>query len=448
MERILLVDDEPSIQLTLGDALADEGYEVSIAGTLGKARQAMVSFPPSLVLCDVRLPDGSGISLLQEIKSRTPELPVIMLTGYATIESAVDAMKAGADEYLTKPYEQEHLLAVLRRSLEIVRLRNRVDELEAAADRPVGRAPSFLRAIDLANAAARSECTVLLLGETGSGKEVFAQYLHRASKRARQPFVAVNCAALPENLLESELFGHEKGAFTGAIRQRRGRFEDAHRGTLLLDEVAEMATPLQAKLLRVLEEQTFERLGSNKPIKVDVRIIAATRRNLEQEVAAGRFRDDLYFRLRVVPITIPPLRERPGDVELLVQHFVRVVEKESGVRLDLTPETIQRLAKQPWRGNVRELAHLIRRLAVIVPSSRITPAELPDEYGEASFTAAAARDSIPEGTLAEILSAHERAVLQAVVERFNGHRGHMADALGISRKNLWEKLRAHGLNQG
>lgn len=446
MERILLVDDEPSIQLTLGDTLADQGYEVSVAGTLVKARQAIASFHPTLVLCDVRLPDGNGVSLLQEIKARTPELPVIMLTGYATVESAVDAMKAGADEYLTKPYEQKHLLSVVRRSLEIVRLRDRVDELEAAVDRPVGQAPSFVRALELASAAARSECTVLLLGETGTGKEVFAQYVHRASKRARQPFVAVNCAALPENLLESELFGHEKGAFTGAIRQRRGRFEDAHRGTLLLDEIAEMTTPLQAKLLRVLEEHSFERLGSNKPIHVDVRIIAATRRNLEQEVTAGRFRDDLYFRLRVVPITIPPLRERPGDVELLLHHFVRVVEKETGLRLNLAPETIQRLTGHSWRGNVRELAHLIRRLAVIVPGGRVTPAELPDEYGEAPFTAAAQRDAIPDGTLSEVLNAYERTVLETVVERFDGHRGHMADALGISRKNLWEKLRAHGLN--
>lgn len=447
MERILLVDDEPSIQMTLGDALADEGYEVSIAGTLDKARQTALAFPPSLVLCDVRLPDGNGIWLLQEIKSRTPELPVIMLTGYATVESAVDAMKSGADEYLTKPYEQKHLLAVVRRSLEIVRLRNRVDELEATVDRPVGQASSFLRALDLASAAARSECTVLLLGETGTGKEVFAQYLHRASKRARQPFVAVNCAALPENLLESELFGHEKGAFTGAIRQRKGRFEDAHRGTLLLDEIAEMSPPLQAKLLRVLEEQCFERLGSGKPIHVDVRIIAATRRNLEQEVSAGRFRDDLYFRLRVVPITIPPLRERPGDVALLVNHFIRLVERETGRRLDLAPETIEWLAAQPWRGNVRELGHLIRRLAVVAPEGTIAPSQLPDEYGESSAAPSPSdAGAVPEGTLAEIISGYERTVLQSALERFGGHRGHMADALGISRKNLWEKLRMHGLS--
>ena len=336
-------------------------------------------------------------------------------------------------------------MAMIGRHIELRRLRRRVAELEGTASEPVGASPAFKRVLDLARTVAGSDSTVLLYGETGTGKEVVARFLHELSGRRQRPFVAVNCAALPESLLESELFGHEKGAFTGAVRQRTGRFEDADRGTLFLDEIAETSSGVQAKLLRALEERRFERLGSGRSIAVDVRVIAATKRDLAAEVAAGRFRDDLYYRLKVVPIPLPPLREREGDVALLAQAFASRFGTERGRPMAFSPEALEALERQPFPGNVRELHHLVQRLAVVCPAETILPGHLPEEYAGGARLRVEADATKFEGTLSEMSAQFERLVLARTLARFDGHRGHAAEALGISRKNLWEKLKAFGL---
>jgi DNA-binding NtrC family response regulator len=446
MPHILLVEDEPSLQLALGDTLTDSGHRVTIAGTVGEALEALERAAPELVLCDLRLPDGSGMEVLRAVTSGAPDVPVIILTAYGTVQSAVEALRAGASEYLTKPFDETQLLAMVARHLELLRLRRRVEELEGVS-RPIGQAPAFRRAMELAATAARSETSILLLGETGTGKEVVARFIHDSSPRKREPFVAVNCAALPESLLESELFGHERGAFTGAVRQRKGRFEEADGGTLFLDEVAEASPGVQAKLLRAIEQQSFERVGSSVPIRVDVRLVAATKRDLVAEVAAGRFRDDLYYRLKVVPITLPPLRERKGDVALLAQAFTRRLGAERGRPLELAPETLESLEGLAFPGNVRELLHLVQRLAVTCPAGRVLPEHLPDEYVRGAVPRVRVALSAFDGTLAAMTAEFERVVILRTLERHEGHRGNTAQALGISRKNLWEKLKAFGMEE-
>ncbi len=447
MPRILLAEDEPSLQLALGDTLADEGYGVTIAGTVADALRALGEATPDLVLCDLRLPDGDGTSILHAVRELWSDVPVIILTAYGSVAGAVEAIRAGASEYLTKPFEEQQLLAMIRRHLELRALRRRVEELELRDTSPLGSAPSFRKVLELARMVAPSDTTVLVLGETGTGKEVVARYIHAQSPRRSRPFVAVNCAALPEALLESELFGHEKGAFTGAVKLRRGRLEEAHGGTLFLDEIAETTPAVQAKLLRALEQLVFERLGSNQPISVDVRIIAATKKDLEAEVASGRFRDDLYYRLKVIPVTLPPLRDRQEDIPLLASAFARRFSATRPRPLDLAPETLECLLGHPFPGNVRELQHLMQRLAVTSLDDVVRPTDLPEEYrarGAVRLDSAAVTWS---GTLSEMSHAFERQVLQQALARFKGHRGQAAEALGISRKNLWEKLKLHGLGE-
>ncbi len=444
-ERILLVDDEPSLQLTLADTLKDEGLTVRVAGTVAEALSEVESFQPELVLCDLKLPDGNGLDVLQQVRSRYRDLPFIILTAYGTVATAVDAMKAGAEEFLTKPFEEAQLLAVVRRHLEVMRLRRRVAELEGKPESPLGVAPRFVEAVELSRNAAATNTNVLILGETGTGKEVIARFVHRCSPRHRKAFIAVNCAALPETLLESELFGHEKGAFTGAIRQRRGRFEEADGGTIFLDEVAEMAPASQAKLLRVLQEGNFERLGSNRTIDVDVRIIAATRRDLQLEVAEGRFRDDLYYRIRVIPISLPALRDRSEDIPLLVSFFAKRYGDKLDRSIDFAPHTLRCLSNHAFPGNVRELENLVHRMVALSSANLVEPHHLPDEYASQCRPSIPIAGSVFRGTLAEMSQAFERRVLEEVFERQKGHRGRMADSLGISRKSLWQKLKAHGI---
>ncbi|MCL4806188.1 MAG: sigma-54 dependent transcriptional regulator [Thermoanaerobaculia bacterium] len=446
MDRVLLVEDEPSLQLALGDCLGDAGYAVTVAGTVEAALEVLGMVRPDLVLCDLRLPDGDGMTVLAEAPRMTPEVPIIILTAYGTVQNAVEALRAGASEYLTKPFEEAQLLAAVKRHLELGRLRRRVEELEGLA-RPIGSAPAFRRAVELAATAAASDTSILLLGETGTGKEVVARFVHDSSPRRRKPFVAVNCAALPESLLESELFGHERGAFTGAIKLRRGRFEEADGGTLFLDEVAEASPAVQAKLLRALEQQRFERVGSSTPIQVDVRLVAATRRDLSAEVAAGRFRDDLYYRLKVVPVSLPPLRERKGDVPLLAQVFAQRLGEERRRPIAFSAEALEVLERHRFPGNVRELLHLVQRLAATCDAETITTAHLPEEYAGRAAGAVRVPCVELEGTLAEMTARFERIVLLETLERHEGHRGNAAQALGISRKNLWEKLKALGIEE-
>jgi len=446
MANILLVEDEPSLQLALGDTLADVGHRVTIAGSVAVAIQVVEAGETDLVLCDLRLPDGSGMQVLAAVASRSPEVPVIILTAYGTVQNAVEALRAGASEYLTKPFEEAQLLSTVERHLELGRLRRRVEQLEGVA-RPIGNALPFRRTVELAATVAASDTSVLLLGETGTGKEVLARFLHDSSRRRRKPFLAVNCAALPESLLESELFGHERGAFTGAVRQRRGRFEEADGGTLFLDEVAEASPGVQAKLLRALEQQRFERVGSSESIRVDVRVVAATRRDLSAEVASGRFRDDLYYRLKVVPIVLPPLRDRKGDISLLAQTFAHRLGGERGRPMAFSLDALDVLERQPFPGNVRELLHLVERLCVTCPAETIAPAHLPEEYAGHGAPSVAMPLMEFEGTLSEMTAQFERAVLLRALERNDGHRAAAAQALGISRKNLWEKLKALGIEE-
>jgi DNA-binding NtrC family response regulator len=441
--RVLLVEDEPSLQVGLADLFAEQGWEAEVAGSVQEAFAALAGNPPDVVLCDLRLPDGEGLAVLEKALGLPMPPQVVMLTAYGTVDKAVEAMKRGAADFLTKPFDEEHLLAVLRRNIELVQLRRRVADLEGQADAPLGVSPAFTQVLQVAATVAATDVTVLLEGETGTGKEVLARFIHRRSSRASGPFVAVNCAALPEGLLEAELFGHEKGAFTGALRARAGRFEEAHRGTLFLDEVGELPLPLQAKLLRVLQEQRFERLGSNRSVGVDVRVIAATQRDLRAEVQAGRFREDLFYRLCVVPIKLPPLRERREDIPLLAAHFARSWGRKLGRELTFAPETLEHLARLDFPGNVRELEHLVGRLAALCPAPVVLPEHLPAEYKPTRETGVA---GALEGTLAAQLAACEREILQRALQRAKGNRTQAAKLLGISRKSLWEKLKNFGLD--
>lgn len=438
---ILVVEDEPSLQLALHDLLIEAGFSPTVAGTLAQAKRELQGSSWEVVLCDMRLPDGHGLDLLALANHLADPPAVVFLTAYGTVEQAVEAMKRGAADFLTKPFDDDHLLAVLRRNAEFVRLRRRVAELERAGERPVGVSPPFTAALELAATVAPTDVTVLLQGETGTGKEVVARFIHHRSHRAQGPFVAVNSAAIPETLLEAELFGYERGAFTGATRSRAGRFEEASGGTLFLDEVGEMSLSVQAKLLRVLQDQKLERLGSNRTLSVDVRIVAATQKDLAKEVAKGAFRQDLYYRLKVVPITLPPLRERREDIPLLAAHFARTFARKYNRAFELSPELLACLAELSWPGNVRELLHLLERLAVTCPAPVVRPEHLPREYR----SSAAANPQSAGGTLAQQVRDFERQVIRQALAEAGANRSRAAESLGISRKTLWKKLRLHGL---
>lgn len=443
--RVLVVEDEPSLQLALHDLLVEAGFFVTVVGSLSEANVALSAGSWDVVLSDMRLPDGDGLSVLSRTDTLGDPPAVVFLTAYGTVERAVEAMKKGAADFLSKPFDDDHLLAVVRRNAEFTRLRRRVAELERAEEQPVGVSPAFTAALELAATVARADVAVLLQGETGTGKEVVARFIHRHSPRASGPFVAVNCAAIPETLLESELFGHERGAFTGALRSRPGRFEEASGGTLFLDEVGEMSLPVQAKLLRVLQDQKLERLGSNRTLTVDVRIVAATQKELDKEVSKGTFRQDLYYRLKVVPIHLPPLRQRREDIPLLAAHFARVFAQKYKRSFELSPELLDTLSELAWPGNVRELLHLIERLAVTCQASVVRPKHLPPEYRAAGLTA---NSRGPAGPLAEQVREFERQVIRQALAAAGGNRSRAAQSLGISRKTLWEKIKLLGLDDG
>ncbi len=441
---VLVVEDEPSLQLALHDLLAEAGFSVTVVDSLAAATSQLSARTWDVVLCDMRLPDGDGLSLLAHTNTLADSPAVVFLTAYGTVERAVEAMKRGAADFLSKPFDDDHLLAVVRRNTEFARLRRRVAELERAEEQPVGVSPAFTAALELAATVARTDVAVLLQGETGTGKEIVARFIHRHSPRASGPFVAVNCAAIPETLLEAELFGHERGAFTGALRSRPGRFEEASGGTLFLDEVGEMSLPVQAKLLRVLQDHTLERLGSNRSVTVDVRIIAATQKELATEVSKGTFRQDLYYRLKVVPISLPPLRQRREDIPLLAAHFARLFAHKYNRSFELSPECLAYLCQLSWPGNVRELLHLMERLAVTCPAPVVRPEHLPPEYRAAGV---AAQHPGPGGTLAEQMREFERRVICQALQAAGGNRSRAAKNLGISRKTLWEKMRFLGLDE-
>ncbi|HOT97621.1 MAG TPA: sigma-54 dependent transcriptional regulator [bacterium] len=443
---ILIVDDEAVQRNTLAGFLAKKGYTTLQAESGATALNAVRLQTVDLVLTDLRMPGMDGAQLLTELKNLNPELEVIMMTAFGTMEEAVQSMKNGALDFITKPIDLGQLELTIARAVErkqLISENQRLQQLVAERLSFSGiltRSEAMQKALSIAARAAVSRITVLILGESGTGKELVAKAIHLASPRAAKPFVAVNLAALPDTLVESELFGHEKGAFTGADRMRMGRFEAANTGTLFIDEVGDMPLPIQAKLLRVLQEQAFERLGSSSPVRVDVRLIAATNRSLDDLVRTRLFREDLYYRLNVVRIELPPLRERKTDIPLLAEHFLRRFAAENNRPMQgYTREAMDLLMKYPFPGNVRELQHLIEQ-AVVLSRDQWIGAE---DLGLPTATAAAA--DISGGTFTERVEAFERGLIQAALQEATGVQSRAARALGISERHLRYKLQKYGM---
>jgi len=441
---ILVVDDEPAMRLLVTSILKCEGHEVTAAANGEEALQLIDRHHYHLVITDLKMPGMSGVALLERVKQDDPETAVILLTAFGTVEGAVEAMRKGAVHYLLKPLANpDELRLAVRRVLEERRVTDEATTLRQASEAvfPFGEIiagdPKMRAALDLARSVAPADSTVLVTGETGTGKELVARAVHHWSGRANRAFVAVNCAALAETLLESELFGHEKGAFTGAVAQRRGRFELAHEGTLFLDEVGEMSPALQAKLLRVLEEGTLERVGGMKTVTVDVRVIAATHRELTQMLAAGTFRSDLFYRLSVFPIQLPPLRERPSDILPLAEYILRSVTRRLGKRIvGFTEEAMALLQGYGWPGNIRELQNVVERAAILCQGDQILPAYLNLTLG---FPA-------PAATGPRMLRELEREAILAALSACQGNRRTAAEQLGIGLRTLYTRLREYGIS--
>jgi DNA-binding NtrC family response regulator len=450
MASILIVDDERNTCEALSVILRREGHAVSSAASGDSALAYLQDFPADLVVSDVKMPGMDGLSLLSRLKSQYPGLPVVMMSGHSDVIAAVEAMKQGAFDYLVKPFGKEDVLRAAQKALamravlvENMALKRQVQN-HSARTRLVGGSRAWRQVCAMVDQVAPSRATVLLMGESGTGKELIAGLIHRLSPRAERPFITLNAAALPETLLEAELFGYEKGAFTGALQRKPGRFELADGGTLFLDEIGEMPVGVQTKLLRVLQEGTFERLGGTRTLRVDVRIITATNKSLEQEVAAQRFRADLYYRINVIPIQLPPLRERREDIPLLVAHFLRRYAEENVKTVThLHPHALQRLQMYDWPGNVRELENVIERAVVLAASSTIGVADLPPHLqGKQAQHGALDQFVLPgTATLAQI----EREAIVQALQRHAGNRQAVARTLDIGVATLYRKLKEYQL---
>ena len=441
-ERILIVDDEPFNLDLLAQEVRELGYDVERARDAAEAFARTETYRPDLMLLDYMMPGMNGLDVLQEIRRREWDVPVIMITAHGSIDVAVQAMKLGAADFIEKPFEPDHMALIIRKVLEHGRLAREVAAFtETMGERyrlVVGGSARMGEAVDLSRKAAASRATVLLLGESGVGKEVFARAIHEWSDRRAAPFIAINCVGLSRELLESELFGHEKGAFTGAHRLKKGKLELADRGTVLLDEVGDISQELQTKLLRFLQERDFERVGGIKPISVDVRIIAATNRDLEGAVKEGRFREDLYHRLNVVPIMLPPLRERRDDIPELARHFLEGFSRDTKKRFtEIAPDAMERLVQYAWPGNVRELGNVIERAVVLGRPPRITREDLSPRVAAAPTPERAAAQSYPEA-----VNAFRRELITAALARSGGNRAAAATALGVHRTHLLRLLKA------
>lgn len=465
---VLIVDDEPLMRLSMVDALEGVGCEVAAAATGTEGIEAIAKQPFDLVITDLRLPGADGLSVLKVCKERAPHTEVIVITAHGSVDSAVGAMKLGAYDYITKPFQMDELLLLVERVARVLGLRRENVELREALEDKftfggiLGRNDRMRAVLDKIKLVAATDSTVLVIGESGTGKELVANALHQNSPRRDRPLIKVSCAALPENLLEAELFGHEKGAFTGALRQRRGRFELANKGTLFLDEIGEVSPLVQVKLLRVLQEHQFERVGSNETIEVDVRLVCATQRDLRKEVAQGRFREDLYYRLNVVHILLPPLRERQEDIMLIAESVLQSRSSRLNKSLKgFAPAAQDLLLRYSYPGNVRELENMVER-AVTLGRDReqIQPYELcgfqscPFLGGEPQpscgfcsegLTSKHKRADVTATSLAAAREQFERDYIVSVLERFEGSRTTASKVLGLSRKALWEKCKRYGI---
>jgi DNA-binding NtrC family response regulator len=439
---VLVVDDEFSVRDSLAQWFRRDGYRTAGAADAAQALARLQAEPWDVVLLDIKMPGVDGMELLGRLRELDPDLAVIMITAYAAVDTAVAAMKLGAFDYITKPIDPDELSQVVRRALEArrlkaenVQLRQKVDEL-VGFQRIVGDSPAMRRVLELISSVAATDATVVIRGESGTGKELIAQAIHAASPRRYFPIVPVNCGALPESLLESELFGHEKGAFTGAQYRRKGRLEMADGGTLFLDEVGTISAKTQVDLLRVLESKEFTRLGGTRPLKVDFRVLCATNQDLEELVRAGAFREDLYYRINVVSIQVPPLRERREDVPLLARHFLDKFSRQMNRPFrSIDPAAMERLVRHPWPGNVRELANAIERALVVGTPPAVREEDLPVRVGREAASAAAGE------SLEEIEKEHVRGVL----ERKGWNITHAAKALEIDRATLYHKIKKYGL---
>jgi DNA-binding NtrC family response regulator len=437
---ILLIDDHEATRDTLAEVLEDAGHQVQTAATQARALEILESRPFHLVLTDLKLPDGSGMEIMKRAKALFPHMPVVMITGHASIDNAVEATRLGAYEYLTKPVDLDKLRLVVANALHLGALEKQVEN-NGALDRIIGQSQAIESVKALIRQVARSEATVLIQGESGTGKELVANALQALSARAPGPFVRVNVAALPKDLVESELFGHEKGAFSGAIRLRKGRFELADGGTLFLDEIGEMPPEAQVKLLRVLQEREFERVGGTDTIPVDIRLLCATNQDLRARVSEGRFREDLFFRVNVVRIFVPPLRDRREDIPLLADFFRARFCQRYRAEKHFAPATVEALMRHDWTGNVRELENAVEGAVVRTPGDLIPPAALPEEIGGAAAPPAA--EGLPPGlTMEEV----ERRYLLSELARVGGNKTQAAKTLGIGLKTLYRKLEGYGLS--
>jgi two-component system response regulator FlrC len=445
VERVLVVDDEAGIRSFISKVLESEGLRVTLASDGQEAATRLDRESFHLMITDLKMPRIDGMTLVRKVRAEQPEMEVIVLTAYGTVATAVEAMKLGAFDYLAKPLSgPDELRLVVSRALERRRLREERQRAELpreSQDTVVAHDPAMVTIVEQVRKVAATDATVLLLGESGTGKEVLARALHRWSKRSAGPFVAVNCGALAETLLESELFGHEKGAFTGATGTRRGRFELADGGTLFLDEVAELKPSLQVKLLRVLEDRTFERVGGSRTIEVDIRLVAATNRNLREELSVGRFREDLYHRLAVFPVRVPPLSERPGDIVALAEHLLMRIARQLGRgRLDLDRGAQERLLAYDWPGNVRELYNVLERASILAERPTLSAEDL---FGLDALVVAT--DMRGGEALDKSLDELEKEAIRRALAATGGHRKQAAARLGIGLRTLYLKLRQYGL---
>lgn len=447
---ILVVDDDKGHLAMLGTVLKDWGHEVRAVEDGEAAVAAIQERPYDVTLMDVRMAGMDGIQALKRIKEYNPAAPVLIMTAYSSVETAVEALKAGAYDYLIKPLDLDVLRHTLERGLDHSRLRAENRQLREQLSRLgsveiIGTSPRMRELLEMAATVAPTEATVLITGESGTGKELIARAIHAGSGRSGGPLVIVNCAALSENLLESELFGHEKGAFTGADRRREGRFMQAHKGTIFLDEIGEISQSVQVKLLRAIQQREVQRVGGDKPLTVDVRILAATNRDLKAEVEAGQFREDLYYRLNVVTLVAPALRERSEDIPLLAQHFLVLFAERNGKRLTgFTPRAMDALIKAPWRGNVRELENAVERAVILTPGEYVTERELPPGL----LAEACIEEDCPTETAdlaGQPLEEVERRAVLATLEQTRGNKSEAARILGITRATLHKKLKQYGL---